>query len=166
MRPPADFATERLRARRMAESDLDYMVTVDTDPVMQATLTGRISSRAESDARLTRWIDESKRSGLGFWLFHDTQGQAVGHGGLFESPRDPGCIELGYAVLPQFWGHGYATEMAIALRNLAHALKLAHVVALTRTTNAPSRRVLEKAGFRYERDLLANDILFARYVDG
>ncbi len=149
----------------MVESDLDYMVTIDADPVMQATLTGRISSRAESDARLARWIDESKRTGLGFWLFHNVDGVAVGHGGLFDSPRDPGCIELGYAVLPSFWGRGYATEMAIALRDLARSLKLTGVVALTRTTNAPSRRVLEKAGFIYDRDVFANDILFARYVD-
>jgi ribosomal-protein-alanine N-acetyltransferase len=166
MRAPDTLRTRRLHARRIADGDLGYVVAVDTDEQMQATLTGRISSTAESQARLFRWIDEERTTGLGFWIFYDAENRAIGHGGLFNSPRTPGFIELGYAILPQFWGCGFATEIGIVLRDTAHALRLSALIAMTRTTNVPSRHVLEKCGFVYDCDVANNDILYARYVDG
>lgn len=166
MRAPETFHTHRLNARRIAEGDLDYIVAVDTDEQMQATLSGRASTTAESQARLLRWLDEERTTGLGFWIFYDEANRAVGHGGLFTSPRDRGFFELGYAILPQFWGRGYATEMGIVLRDTAHDLRIPGLIAMTRATNLPSRRVLEKCGFVYDRDVENGEILFARYVDG
>ncbi len=64
-------------------------------------------------------------------------------------------VELAYAVMAEFWGRGLASEMALASLQLGFAhLGLAEIVAFTLTTNAASRRVMEKIGFRFERDIV------------
>jgi RimJ/RimL family protein N-acetyltransferase len=78
------------------------------------------------------------------------------------APADPagrGRIlrcEVGYGLLERAWGRGYATE---ALRALVRAyvgaralwsppFERVHLLGVTGAANAPSRRVLEKVGFR------------------
>jgi RimJ/RimL family protein N-acetyltransferase len=163
MRPPDNFKTSRLSARRVQLSDLAYVASVDTDQQMIPWLTGKTSTPAESEARLRRWLDEDHHTGLGFWIF-SIAGEDVGHAGLFQSKRDPGYVELGYAVLPRFWGHGYATEMAQAFLEIAETHEIERVVALTRAANAGSRRVLEKCGLRFDSDIHADGIDLVRYV--
>jgi RimJ/RimL family protein N-acetyltransferase len=71
----------------------------------------------------------------------------VGSGGFKGPPRD-GAAELGYSVLPQFQGRGYATEMVSGLVRWALAQPgVARVVAETEWANPASVRVLSKAGF-------------------
>jgi [ribosomal protein S5]-alanine N-acetyltransferase len=68
--------------------------------------------------------------------------------GGFKGPPQDGAPEIGYSVLPQFRGRGYATEMVIGL--VRWALKqpgILRVVAQTARANAASVRVLTKAGF-------------------
>ena len=57
---------------------------------------------------------------------------------------------MAYAVRSDAWGRGYATEMALLAVAHARRLGLADVVGFTATTNRASRRVLERAGFRFE----------------
>jgi RimJ/RimL family protein N-acetyltransferase len=62
--------------------------------------------------------------------------------------------ELGYRLRRGAWGHGYATEGARALIQHAFSkLGLMEIVATTMTVNTRSRRVLEKAGLRYARNV-------------
>ena len=68
--------------------------------------------------------------------------------GGFKGPPQNRTAEVGYSVLPQFQGRGYATEMVCGL--IRWALKqpgVARVVAETEWTNPASVRVLSKAGF-------------------
>ena len=63
-----------------------------------------------------------------------------------------GALELGFRLLPEHWGHGYASEAARAV--VARAVddpSVLSVVATTMAVNVASRRVLEKAGLTYVR---------------
>lgn len=77
-------------------------------------------------------------------------------------------VDLGYALLPEYCGHGYAVEAGAAVLADAHSrLGLQRVVAITDPRNGGSIRVLERLGFGFERmvRLTADDIelkLFAR----
>ena len=71
----------------------------------------------------------------------------VGSVGFF-GPPEAGTVEVGYSVLPQFGGRGYATEMVIGLVSWALAQPdVRKVVAEVDEANGASRRVLEKCGF-------------------
>jgi [ribosomal protein S5]-alanine N-acetyltransferase len=66
----------------------------------------------------------------------------------------PDEVEVGYRVAAAWWRRGIATEMATALGGVARdRLGLEEIVAFTLPDNVGSRRVMEKAGFRYERDI-------------
>jgi len=57
-------------------------------------------------------------------------------------------LTLGYALAPEVWGRGYATEAVDAVVRAAFALShVAEIDASVQVENAASRRVLEKAGF-------------------
>jgi [ribosomal protein S5]-alanine N-acetyltransferase len=58
--------------------------------------------------------------------------------------------EIGYVLARREWRRGFATELTRALAEAAFAsLPLKRIRALVEARNAASRRVLEKAGFRW-----------------
>ncbi len=64
-------------------------------------------------------------------------------------------VELAYALMAEYWGRGLATEMAQEIVAVAfERLHLTEVVCFTLTTNRASQRVMEKAGFEYERGVV------------
>lgn len=91
--------------------------------------------------------------GYGLWLAHlKTTGSFAGWFSLSPHTLDAGNAELGYRLLPQYWGQGLASEGARAL--LSHAfdqLNAHRVYAVTMAVNLPSRRVMERIGLKYVR---------------
>jgi RimJ/RimL family protein N-acetyltransferase len=70
--------------------------------------------------------------------------------GGFNGPPADGTAEIGYSVLPQFQGRGYATEMVVGLVRWALGQPgVARVAAETEWANPASVRVLGKAGFTH-----------------
>jgi [ribosomal protein S5]-alanine N-acetyltransferase len=68
--------------------------------------------------------------------------------GGFMGPPQEGSVDIGYSVLPQFQGRGYATEMVGGLVRWALGQPgVARVVAETEWANPASVRVLNKVGF-------------------
>jgi RimJ/RimL family protein N-acetyltransferase len=55
--------------------------------------------------------------------------------------------ELGWALIRLHWGHGYATEAAVAIRNWAHESRsIDQLVSLISSDNVRSQRVAERLG--------------------
>ena len=92
--------------------------------------------------------------GNGFGLYRvqvKASGETVGLCGLVKRMTLPD-VDLGYALLPEFFGQGYAVEAGKAVLGDARArLGIGRIVAITDPANVPSVRVLEKLGFRYEK---------------
>ena len=90
----------------------------------------------------------------GFGLYRvqlKTSGEAVGMCGLVKRATLQD-VDLGYALLPEFCGHGYAVEAGAAVLLDARArLRIGRIVAITDPRNTASVKVLEKLGFRYEK---------------
>lgn len=86
----------------------------------------------------------------GFAILHRTGGFVIGSCGYKGPPGPGGIVEIAYGVDPQYQGHGYATEAALAL--VAYAFEsdeVRSVVAHTQPEPNASTRVLTKCGFRY-----------------
>lgn len=67
-------------------------------------------------------------------------------------------VDLGYRFMSQYWGKGYATEANAASLELGFkTLHLKKIIAMVMPLNTASIRVLEKLGFKYEKDLLEED---------
>ena len=65
-------------------------------------------------------------------------------------------IDIGYALLPQFYGQGYALEAAKAVMDFAQQkMKLPKIAAITIESNQASIRLLDKLGLQFERKFFA-----------
>jgi len=143
--------TERLALREFAGGDLPDLVRLDTDPrVMRYIGNGRaLAPEAVSEVlrRVRRYYD--LYPDLGVWRAERRDTNAfVGWFCLKYVPRTVE-VEVGYRLLPDAWGNGYATEGASALvRYGFEAVGLTRIVGLTHPDNAASQNVLRKAGLR------------------
>ncbi len=101
---------------------------------------------------LLGWLEAAPDS-LGWFGWHglaidNATGPVLAASGGFMGPPVAGVVEIGYSVLPQFQGRGYATEMVIALAAWAGSQPgVERLVAQTEWGNPASVRVLLKAGF-------------------
>lgn len=60
--------------------------------------------------------------------------------------------ELDYMLLPEYWSRGYGTQAALALLDLARKNPgVTQVTGIVDPGNVRSKRVLEKAGFVFDR---------------
>lgn len=82
-----------------------------------------------------------------YWvLTDDGERVLIGNGGLIR--EEPDRIALGYSVLDEYQGRGYATEAVAAILAFGFADPgVERIVAYTYPSFAASRRVLEKSGF-------------------
>ena len=152
----SSFHTDRVVATRLHEADLSELCRMHQHARVMATLGGTRSeerTRQFLRANLSHWDEH----GFGLWVFRAASDRAfVGRGGLRHvdiGGQDE--VEVTYALMPEFWGCGLATEMARALVKIGfEQLALGQLVTFTLTTNQASRRVMEKAGFTFDREIV------------
>jgi RimJ/RimL family protein N-acetyltransferase len=149
------LGTERLLASPLRADDFAVLCELHRDPAVMATLGGvrtDETTRAYLAENLAHWDEH----GFGLWIFRErATGAFVGRGGLrhvmLEGQSE---VEVTYALAREAWGKGFATEIARAAVDVAfRRLGLQDLVAFAIPENTASRRVMEKVGFRYERDI-------------
>jgi ribosomal-protein-alanine N-acetyltransferase len=153
VRVVATFSTARLRARPVTVDDAPVFERLWGDERVGRTL-GGVRDRAQVQQSLIEASEHWRKWGFGRWLLHDGV-RPVGTVKLAHCEIDGRPeIELGYAVLPEYWGAGCATEgSAGALAHARDVLGLPEVVAFALVSNAPSLAVMRRLGFRHERYL-------------
>lgn len=156
MPAPDSFQTDRLIATRLQAGDSPDWFRLYRDPRVVATLGGQ---RADEEIqRLLQFnLDHWDRHGFGVWVVRDAAtGQFAGRGGIrhIDIEGQPE-IEVSYALMPEFWGRGLATEMARAFLGIGFgSLARPELVCFTLPMNLASKRVMEKVGFQYERNII------------
>jgi RimJ/RimL family protein N-acetyltransferase len=138
--------TERLLLRRPTETDVESPPAWLSDPEVMDWLGG-----VEPPAEVVQlWIEQWKRFPTGKFLVElRSYGTVVGRVGAnyYDTQtweRVPaGEPELGWALAREHWGHGYATEAALAVREW---LRAPHVISLITPSNLRSQRVAERLG--------------------
>lgn len=147
------FETQHLLARPINEHDLDKFIALHADPKVASTLTGVLTEEKISEI-LDVCIRHWEINGFGLWMFYlKTTNEWIGRGGLHKVIIDGNEeIDLAYAIIPKFWNHGFATEIAKASLEIAFKiLHLEKIIAVALPTNIASQRVMQKVGMIYER---------------
>jgi ribosomal-protein-alanine N-acetyltransferase len=141
--------TLRLDLREFRRGDFADLQRLDSDPrVMKYINGGKLSTADEIDAALARATGYYRNYyGLGAW--HTTRrdtGAFIGWFCLKYCP--PTCgIEVGYRLVHDAWGQGFATEGATELvRYGFDDLGLDRIIGVTHPGNRASQKVLMKAG--------------------
>jgi len=155
----ATVETERMVAERLRPRHHDELAVLLGDPRVSRTLWPGEALPSDAQLRyiLSAKLDHWDRYGFGLWLLRDrTTGAMVGRGGLQHTVVGrEGEVEAGWAIAPERWGQGLATELAHTCTAVAFGtLGLEQIIALALPTNLASRRVMEKSDFTYERDIV------------
>jgi [ribosomal protein S5]-alanine N-acetyltransferase len=157
---PERIETARMVLERLRIEHLDEVSRLLRDPRVAAT--GWPGGTPPSEREVMVSVEDKERHwqryGFGMWLMRDREtGEMVGRGGLQWTfyVDDLDEVEVGWSVVPERWGQGLATELALASIDVAFGpLDLDRIVAFTTPDNVASRRVMEKSGFSYQRDIL------------
>jgi RimJ/RimL family protein N-acetyltransferase len=150
------FTTHRLLAERLQFQHLNELDRMHQDLQVMATL-GGIRSDEETRLFIFNNLHHWQQYGFGLWVFRDkVNNQFVGRAGLRNTNVEGiNEVELAYALMAKFWGQGLATEMGEQILKIGfELLKLREIVCFTLTTNKASQRVMEKLGFKYEREMI------------
>jgi RimJ/RimL family protein N-acetyltransferase len=153
--------TERLVLRQPRPEDAPGLLEAFADPeAMRFIADGSTTDLAGAEAAVERWLERWDAWGIGMFVVERTEdGRVLGRAGFLRWDPETWEIggsetELGWGLAREHWGHGYATEAALALRNWALGERaLTRLISLIQPANLRSVRVAEKLGERYEQDV-------------
>ena len=143
--------SERLRFRLFRDSDFATYEQWCARMEIMRYLGGKTFDRIQAWRHFAYLRGHWEFLGYGYYAVEEkATGTLIGRIGYTNQPGWPG-FELGWTIIPEFQGRGYATEAAKFLLPYAfHTLDQSRVVSLIHPDNAPSRRVAEKLGQRVE----------------
>ena len=152
--PVPRVETERLVLREFLERDRAPFAALNADArVMEhfpSALTGQASDELV-DRIGQRWAED----GLGLWAVERRDdGAFLGFTGLapprFEAVFTP-CVEVGWRLAAEAWGHGYATEAARAAIAYGFEVRgLDEILSWTVPANLRSRAVMARIGMTHD----------------
>ncbi len=145
--------TERLIVREVLPEDVDGFFELDSNPNVHTYLGNRpIQTKEEARKGIEFIRQQYIDNGIGRWtMVEKATNSFVGWTGLKLMKETVNnhinYYDLGYRLVEQHWGKGYATESAIASVNYGfEVLNLDKIYAVAAIGNTSSIKVLEKAG--------------------
>ena len=147
--------TDRLILRELMPADAPFIHRLLTDPDFLTHIGDRGVTTLEDAARAIpeRYQAGYAKHGFGMWLVEGkAEGVKLGLAGLV---RREGLdhVDVGYALLPEARGRGYAGEAVRGVLAWAAARGIAPVVAIVNPDNVASIRVLKGVGLVADRSV-------------
>ena len=130
--------TKRLKSYPAAQEQMETFIAAETDAELKKAYTEMLEGCLQNPNQW-QWF--------AMWMIELRDGTHIGDL-CFKGLEANGMAEIGYGILEEYRGQGYATEAVGAV--VAWALKqtgVKRVEAETEPDNRASQRVLEKCGF-------------------
>ncbi len=157
--------TERLILREFRISDDMAMFELDSNPEVHKYLGNHPVTNIEQVQTYIANIQQQYLDhGIGRWItIEKSSDEIIGWAGLkFITEYENNQInfhDVGYRLMPQYWGKGYATEATLAALHYGFEhLNLEKIIGTVHAENKASRRVLEKCGLEYIEQFMWRDI--------
>lgn len=153
------FETERLIVRHYTADDKNNFFLINGDEEIM-----RYIRNPKTKEECDQFLDEilagyNSDRGFGRWAAEDKlTGKFAGSFVIIPIPEQPEKIQLGYALLKDHWGKGYATELTKAGLHFAFdQLDLDVIYGVTEIPNISSQKVLLKSGFKEANAFVENE---------
>ena len=127
----------------------DYLKLVSNIDVM-AMITERAVPCDEASRDFKVILDDNARyADLGYYrITDDHQGNFIGLAKLASVADQPKTAELGYMLLPEYWGRGIASQIAAILIEQARSNpEISSLIAIIDPANLASKKILTNNGF-------------------
>lgn len=161
--PNAWLETGRLALHAFTPYDEPWFAELYADDRV-ARFIGGVKTRDQAGELFRSRVLAYYAEHLGFGIWQTVEratGRPVGFH-LLNHLRGESDIQVGYALVPDVWGRGYATEMALALLDYGFTRqRLPRIVAIANPPNVASQRVLVKIGLARKGDRTLADPFYA-----
>ncbi len=151
--------TPRIRLRDYSYHDLDELAEMFADEEMM-----RFYPRPKTRDESRGWIEWNLKlyaeHRFGLWVMESRESSSfLGNCGLTpQTVEGVTDIEVGWHTKKVYWNKGFATEAALACKDLAFTrFGLKRLISIIDPENIASRRVAEKIGMHEERIALHED---------
>ena len=163
-------------------ADVEAIVAMDTDPEVMRYISGgsipdvgdvaAMRQLTEERVRGNRNVQHPKADRLGVWVIDRLDGGGFAGLVFLVNLDDTEQIEIGYRLVRDQWGQGFATEAASALLRYGFQdVEMDRIVGVANPKNKASCRVLRKIGliyqglrYYYEYDLAFFELTLAEYT--
>ena len=157
--------TERLILRELRETDIEPFFEMDSDPAVHKYLGNNpISTLEQALETINNIRRQYVELGIGRWaVIEKSSGNFIGWSGLkLVTEAWNGHInfhDVGYRLIPKYWGKGYATESCKAALEFGfNTMNLSEIIGTANQENKASRTVLEKCGLTFVEQFMWKDI--------
>lgn len=144
--------TERLLLRTFSIDDAPFVLRLVNDPSWIEFIGDHAVGDLEEACNYIRNGPLTMYEDYGFSLCMTelkATGTPVGVCGLVKRDSLPE-VDLGFALLPEYCGRGYASEAAAAILEFGRSeLRIQRVLAITMPANLRSMQLLERLGFQF-----------------
>ncbi|MBL7740052.1 MAG: GNAT family N-acetyltransferase [Chitinophagaceae bacterium] len=145
------FETERLFIRPYTMDDLDNFFGLNGDEEVMRYIRPAKTMEECREFLQTIIAAYTERPGIGRWgMFAKDQNEFIGSFAVIPVEKSD-KVQLGYALLKENWGKGYASESVKGgIQYAFDTLGLKEIAGITFPENIPSQNVLLKNGFVFD----------------
>ena len=144
----------RFYLQKLNEDDFEAFYCLAGNGQVMKMITGKPQTREEARVKFNALLGNQRwKASLGsFMIFQQGSADLMGFAKVEIKSANQYEAELGYMLLPKFWGSGYGTEIAeFLLRKAESDPDLTRIYALVDPANSASRKILLRLGFKSEK---------------
>ena len=154
--------TDRLILRELMPEDIDGMFELDSNPEVHKYLGKKpVKTKEEVFKNIENVRQQYITHKIGRWAaVEKASGEFIGWSGLKMNVEQPmnghsNFYDVGYRLIPKYWGKGYATESGKAAVDYGfNKLDIDTIYGIAEVENKASRNALEKIGLQYITDFM------------
>jgi [ribosomal protein S5]-alanine N-acetyltransferase len=151
--------TPRLTLRRFTQADTNLLLQLNSNPeVLKYLHEPPLATEEQALHILNTIILPQYKNNLGRWAMHlKTTHEFIGWCGL-KYLAEANEIDLGYRLMQNFWGNGYAYEAAKHTVEYGfNQLNLKTIIGRAHIENIASLKILEKIGMQFIKEEVVDD---------
>jgi [ribosomal protein S5]-alanine N-acetyltransferase len=163
-----NLSTSRLQLRLIQPSDAEFILQGLSDRRVTAYYAVHFDTLEEVVQEQMTFYRELLENGTGAWWAFSLKedDKLIGACGLNNLEAAHQKAEIGFWLLPEYWGKGYIPEAAAAVVKYGfEQLDLNRIEAVVEGGNEQSGKVLQKLGFTYEGRLRESEVKNGRFID-
>ncbi len=158
--------TSRLLLRHFVENDLENVFKGLSHPDI-IKYYGVSYETLEATKQQMKFFTDLENNGTGIWwavcsAYNKT---FYGAGGLNSLSKEHRNAEIGFWLLPDFWGQGIMIEAMPLICNYGfHKLELHRIEGFVETENTNCKKAMAKLDFRYEGTMIDCEIKNGKFI--
>lgn len=159
--------TQRLRLRQIDPVDIDNVYRGLSDPEVIKYYGVSFDSREATQEQMN-WFRDLEKDGTGIWWAICSPDNRIfyGAGGYNVWCKEHRKAEIGFWLLPQYWGKGFMQEAFPLICDYGfHSLGLNRIEGYVDSENRNCKRAVEKLGFKLEGTMRECEIKEGKYLN-